>query len=163
MTVLSADDTLLCEDERRSGVLLDPAHPLNGIDFVEFRREPAIPPFTRFVLDVTFLKAAPAAAVADFQVIGGIRIVDLQVVDVETVATDPLMLRVIVDREGDFSPYVLVMDHPDVDTERNQADFSFKAACPSEFDCRVRPIARRRSARSRRSTISPRTIRVSAA
>jgi hypothetical protein len=137
--MLSANDTLLCEDDRRSGVLLDPAHPLNGIDFVEFRREPAIPPFTRFVLDVTFLKAAPAATVANFQVIGGIRIVDLKVVDVETVATDPLLLRVIVDREGDFSPYVLVMDHPDVDTERNQADFSFKAACPSEFDCRVQP------------------------
>jgi hypothetical protein len=34
MTVLSADGTLLCEDERRAGVLRDPAHPLNGIDFV---------------------------------------------------------------------------------------------------------------------------------
>ena len=64
MTVLSADDTLQCEDERRSGVLLDPAHPLNGIDFVEFRREP----FNRFVLDVTFLKPAPAAADCQFHV-----------------------------------------------------------------------------------------------
>src|SRR5688572_20442868 len=100
MTVLSEDGTLQCGDERRSGVLLDPAHPLNGIDFVEFRREPA----DRFILDVTFLKAAPTAGVANFHVAGGIRIVDLKVVGVETVAADPLMLRVLIDREGDFSP-----------------------------------------------------------
>ena len=162
MTVLSADGTLQCEDERRSGVLLDPAHPLNGIDFVEFRREPA----NRFVLDVTFLKAPPCPlrSMADFTVTGGIRIVDLRVVGVETVATDPLMLRVLVDREGDFSPYVLEIDHPSMDLERNQAVFSFKAACPSEFDCRTCfPTARRPCARNRRSTISPRTIRASAA
>src|SRR5215204_2579727 len=128
MTVLSADGTLQCGDERRSGVLLDPAHPLNGIDFVEFRREPG----DRFILDVTFLKTAPAASIANFHVSGGIRIVDLKVVKVETVASDLLMLRVLVDREGDFAPYVLEIDHPTMDLERNQAVFSFKAACPSE-------------------------------
>jgi hypothetical protein len=135
MTVLSADGTLQCDDERRSGVLLNPAHPLNGIDFVEFRREPA----NRFILDVTFLKTAPVAGVADFSISGGIRIVDLRVTAVELVATDPLMLRVLVDREGDFSPYLLETTHPSIDTERNQAVFSFKAACPSEFDCRTVP------------------------
>lgn len=135
MTVLSEDGTLQCGDERRSGVLLDPAHPLNGIDFVEFRREPA----NRFVLDVTFLKTAPAAGIANFSVTGGIRIVDLRVVGVETVPANPLMLRVLVDREGDFSPYVLAIDHPSIDLERNEAVFSFKAACPSEFDCRTLP------------------------
>jgi hypothetical protein len=135
MTVLSEDGTLQCDDERRSGVLLDPAHPLNGIDFVEFRREPA----NRFVLDVTFLKTAPVAGIANFSVTGGIRIVDLRVVGVETVAANPLTLRVLVDREGDFSPYVLAIDHPSIDLERNEAVFSFKAACPSEFDCRTVP------------------------
>lgn len=132
MTVLSADGTLSCGDEHRSGVLLDPAHPLNGIDFVEFRREPV----NRFILDVTFLKAPPALSVSSFTVSGGIRIVDLKVTAVETVAGDPLRRRVLVDREGDFSPYVLEVAHPTMDLERNQAVFSFKAACPSEFDCR---------------------------
>ena len=135
MTVLSADGALQCEDDRRSAILLDPAHPLNGIDFVEYRREPG----NRFILDVTFLKPAPVAAMADFTVSGGIRIVDLSVVGLETVVTDPLMLRVLVDREGDFSAYVLTMNHPTMDLERNQAVFSFKAACPSEFDCRSEP------------------------
>lgn len=135
MTVLSADGTLQCTDERRSGVLLDPAHPLNGIDFVEFRREPP----NRFILDVTFLKAPPVLAIANFAVSGGIRIVDIVVTAVETVAGDPLRLRVLVDREGDFSPYMLSVEHPAMDLERNQAVFSFKAACPSEFDCRTTP------------------------
>jgi hypothetical protein len=133
VTVQSADGTLQCFDERRSGVLRKAAHPLNGIDFVEFRREAG----NRFILDVTFLKTAPAIAIADCFVSGGIRIVDLRVTDVETVAADPLMRRVLVDREGDFSTYVLEIRHTALDEERNQASFSFKAACPSEFDCRV--------------------------
>jgi len=133
MTILSADGTLQCGDERRSGILLDPAHPLNGIDFVEFRREPA----PRFILDVTFLKAPPVLGVENFAVTGGIRIVDIVVTAVETVTGEPLKLRVLVDREGDFSPYMLSVDHPAMDLERNQAVFSFKAACPSEFDCRT--------------------------
>ena len=37
---LSRDGLIWCEDERRSGVLREPAHPLNGIDFVEYRRAP---------------------------------------------------------------------------------------------------------------------------
>lgn len=132
MAVLSADGTLQCADERRSGILLEPAHPLNGIDFVEFQREPA----NRFILDVTFLKAPPVLGVGNFAVNGGIRIVDIVVTAVEAVVGEPLKLRVLVDREGDFSPYVLSVDHPAMDLERNQAVFSFKAACPSEFDCR---------------------------
>lgn len=132
MTVLSVDDTLQCDDDRRSGVLRNPAHPLNGIDFVEFRREP----LNRFILDVTFLKPAPTATIANFAVLGGVRIVDLKVTSVETVAANPLMLRVLVDREGDFSLYVLQMTHPQIDEERSQAVVNFKATCPSEFDCR---------------------------
>lgn len=138
MTVLSADGLVRCDDERRSGVLRDPSHLLNGIDFVEFRREP----LDRFILDVTFLKTAPApptVAVANFKIIGGVRIVDLRVIGVETVPGEPLMLRVLMDREGDFSPYVLDMDHPSIDVERSQATFSFKAGCPSELDCRTTP------------------------
>ena len=88
MTVLSAQGTLQCDDDRRSGVLRNPAHPLNGIDFVEFRREPP----NRFVLDVTFLKPAPAATIANFAVLGGVRIVDLKVAAVETVAANPLSI-----------------------------------------------------------------------
>ncbi|MGO4836763.1 hypothetical protein AB4144_31405, partial [Rhizobiaceae sp. 2RAB30] len=110
MAVLSSDGLVLCEDERRSGVLRNPAHPLNGIDFIEYRRDLLAPPQRRHVLDVAFLKPAPippAVTAANFTVHGGVRIVDLRVLDVEPDAGDPLVLRVFVDREGDFSAYVL--------------------------------------------------------
>lgn len=138
MAVLSADGLVKCEDDRRSGVLRNPSHPLNGIDFVEFQREPP----DRFVLEVTFLKTAPsppAVGISNFKIIGGVRIVDLRVTGVEPVPGKPLMLRVLTDREGDFSPYVLDMVYPSIDVERSQATFSFKAGCPSELDCQAAP------------------------
>jgi hypothetical protein len=135
MTVLSADGLVKCADERRSGVLLDLSHPLNGIDFVEYRRESS----TRFILDVTFIKPPPSGVKADnFKIIGGIRIVDLKVTSIEP-GSNASMLRVLTDREGDFSPYVLDIDHASIDVERSQATFSFKAGCPSELDCRTLP------------------------
>ena len=133
MTGLSADGMILCEDEKRSGVLRNPLHPLNGVDFVEFRRVPGHP-----TLDVTFLKpppVPPAIGPINFALIGGVRIVDLKVVDVKISATDPLMLEVEVDREGDFSTYILDVAHILIDEELGQIAFSFKAGCPSEFDC----------------------------
>ena len=67
--------------------------------------------------------------------VGGVRIVDLKVINVKISATDPLMLEVEVDREGDFSTYILDVDHTSIDEELGQVAFSFKAGCPSEFDC----------------------------
>src|SRR5688572_17255769 len=105
---LSRDGLIWCEDERRSGVLRQPGHPLNGIDFVEYRRDPITPPGA---LEVTFLKAPPPLVPTDFEVIGGIRVVDVRVTAVSSVAGEPLMRRVAVDREGDFSTYVLRVAH----------------------------------------------------
>lgn len=137
MSVLSSDGLVLCEDERRAGVLLNPAHPLNGVDFVEYRRDPLAVPARRHVVEVTFLKPPPATlTAANFTIIGGVRIVDLRVLAIETVLGAPLQLRVFVDREGDFSAYVIDIDHADMDVERSQAQFGFKASCPSELDCK---------------------------
>jgi hypothetical protein len=41
-----------------------------------------------------------------------------------------------VSEPGDFSNYTLHIAHPLLDTPYSQVDFSFKAACPSRFDCR---------------------------
>ena len=131
------DGTIRCDDDRRSAVLRAPAHPLNGIDFVEYRRAPSAPPDRRHVLEVTFLKPPPAVAAADFSVIGGVRIIGVGVIGLEVDITDPLRLFVYVDREGDFSCYVLRMAHAGIDARRAEARFSFKAGCPSPFDCRV--------------------------
>ena len=136
--VLARSGNLWCEDERRSGVLLDPAHPLNGLDYVEYRRVPLAPPGQQNVLDVVFLKAAPAAlAAGDFVILGGVRIVNIQVLDAQPDGGDPLRVNVFLDGEGDFSSYVLrVINRPEVDLERSEVRFGFKAGCPTEFDCK---------------------------
>jgi hypothetical protein len=131
------DGTIRCDDSRRSGILRAPSHPLNGIDFVEYRRDPSAPPDKRHVLAVTFLKSPPALAAADFSVIGGVRIVDIRVVGLDPDVTDPLRLLVCVDREGDFSYYALRLVHAGIDEQRSEARFSFKAGCPSPLDCRI--------------------------
>ena len=59
--VLSPGGEMWCQDDRRSAVLLDAAHPLNGLDFVEFRRDPSAPIGQRFRLEAHFLKAAPVS------------------------------------------------------------------------------------------------------
>lgn len=139
---LSRSGLIWCEDERRSGDLRAPSHPLNGLDFVEFALDPLAPENRRYRLEATFLKAPPAALIGDptaFAVVGGVRIVGIRVEAVEADAGNPLRLFVFVDQEGDFSTYVLRVKHPEIDPERSEARFGFRAGCPSEFDCRTLP------------------------
>lgn len=133
---LSRSGLIYCEDDRRSGVLVNPAHPLNGIDFVEFRRNILVPPAQRFRLEVTFLKTPPPLTAGDITVSGGIRVVDISVLDVVPGGA-PLTLHVFLSAEGDFSTYRLTISHPALDPERREVSFSFKASCPSELDCRI--------------------------
>ncbi|RXF74121.1 hypothetical protein [Hansschlegelia zhihuaiae] len=136
---ISTSGTIWCEDERRSGLIRAPASPVNGIDYVEYRRDMLAPPARRHALEVTFLKAPPAgldAAPEAFVVLGGARIVDVRTLSVEPDPGDPLTIRVFLDREGDFSIYALSVEPPWLDPERSQARFSFKAGCPSDLDCR---------------------------
>ena len=140
--VVSRNRMIGCEDERRSGILSDPAHPLNGIDFIEYHRNPLAPVGQRFRLEVTFLKdipAAPAITVDDIQLLGGIRIVGIRILSVQPDPGESNRLRVFLDQEGDFSSYVLRVDHAEIDLERSEARFGFKTGCPTEFDCRVEP------------------------
>jgi hypothetical protein len=134
--ILSRSGLVYCADERRSGILLDAGHPLNGVDFIEFRRNPLAPVDHRFRLEITFLKPPPALVAADLSVIGGVRVVDIQVLEMAASA-DPLRLFAFLSAEGDFSTYVLRITHLDLDPERSEVRFSFKAGCPSELDCRA--------------------------
>ena len=138
--MISREEPLWCDDEQRNAVLAAPSHPLNGVDFVEYRRDALAPPAQRHRIEVSFVKAPPAALVGNtgaFAVEGGVRIVGIEVLSVAA-TPDPNRLAVFVDREGDFSTYWLHVDHPQIDDERSESAFSFKAGCPSEFDCRPR-------------------------
>lgn len=138
--MISREEPLWCADDQRSAVLAAPAHPLNGIDFVEYRRNLLAPLAQRHRVEVTFLKPPPAALLATpaaFRIEGGVRVVGIAATGVAA-TPDPLRIVVFVDREGDFSVYWLRVDHPDIDSERAESAFSFKASCPTEFDCRPR-------------------------
>ena len=46
------------------------------------------------------------------------------------------VLRIEVASPGDFHPYTLTLGHPQIDPRLNGVSVSFKAACPSDIDCR---------------------------
>ena len=148
-----------CRDDKRRADIF--AHAvLNGIDFVEYERRPALP--HPDVLVVTFLKDLPdppnsdpdgaytlVANPARVKVYGGRRIVGIQVLDVQRVGP---RLEITVDQAGDFSDYWLALGWelqpdgsflhviPALDPQFSVALINFKAGCPVDFDCRTPKI-----------------------
>ena len=139
--VTSLMEPMQCGDERRNAALLDASHPLNGVDYVEYRRDTGVVPGDphEHRLEVTFLKPPdPTLVASSFQLVGGVRIVGVQVTEIEPATGNPLRLFLYVDRRGDFSTYYLHVDHPSIDDHRSDAAVDFRAGCPTEFDCRPR-------------------------
>ncbi len=142
--------TLICDDEARRGLIASSAT-LNGIDYVEIVTSP--PADNELVLLVYFIGKDPgnaaaqaslsnllntlAAAPQEFSILGGVRIQNIKIVSV-TLEADHLKLR--VNEYGDFSTYTLVITDPGIDPAYSQVDFSFKAGCPSHFDCRQKEV-----------------------
>jgi hypothetical protein len=129
-------------DERRaalleSAALQAPVGLLNGIDFVE------VDPLDHTILRVTFLKPLPAGAYgipADLRrvsIAGGTRVVGIRPLSasVESAA----VLRIDVDRSGDYSPYTLTLHAHDLDRVKRSTVFSFMASCPTDADCLPAP------------------------
>ena len=135
---ISRSGLIWCGDERRRADLRPAGHPLNGLDYVEYFEDELAPVGQQYRLEAAFLKPPPVDLVGDlgaFAVEGGVRVVDVRVIGVTSHSADPLRLNVLVDRCGDFSRYRLLVTHALIDEELSEAGFSFKAACPSEFDC----------------------------
>ena len=149
----------LCRDPQRRADIL--AHPiLNGIDFVEYEHRPlALQPH---VLVVTFLKDLPdpphsgpdgayglTTQIERIHIDGGTRIVNIRALGAQLVSS---RLEIEVDQAGDFSEYQFslgwtlqpdgtwIQAIPELDPRFSYATFSFKAECPSEFDCRQEKI-----------------------
>src|SRR5215210_2590763 len=128
---------LFCDDEARRAQVLE--HPtLNGIDYVEVSA--ASLNEQRFI-HVFFLKAPPPAGLfghpEPFRVEGGVRTRNIKVLQVTQVDNH---LVVEVDRAGDFSTCTLVIDSAELDPAYTEVEYSFKAGCPSRFDCRPRVV-----------------------
>jgi hypothetical protein len=135
-----------CRDNARRQLLLAQSV-LNGIDYVEFEMVGAIP-----TLHVHFLNPVPPGAwglVADptpIEIHGGARIVGVTVQS--AVISGPRVVDLVVDQQGDFSPYLLaigwvradagnwVYAFPDLDRLFSVAPVNFRPGCPVDFDCK---------------------------
>jgi hypothetical protein len=110
---------------------------VNGIDFLEVSPDEK-------ALTVTFIHALGLAGLTDANVVvdGGVRIAPIKVM---TVSAAGSVLTVTVNRAGDYSTYRLRLRHSgddeappaDFDPQLSFVDFSFKASCLNEFDCKV--------------------------
>lgn len=144
-----------CRDPQRRADIL--AHPsLNGIDFVEYEYRPSTP--RPHILVVTFLKDLPDGAydlttqIERIHIDGGTRIVNIKVLSAQLDEDEPNRLEIEVDQAGDFSEYQLSLGWtlgsdgtwtqaiPELDPRFSCTTFSFKAECPTEFDCRREQI-----------------------
>lgn len=142
-----------CDERRREALRGHPA--LNGIDFLEVL-DNAVLPFEQCqrTLFVHFINALTPGTLNEKNVLieGGERIRSVQVtkVTINTLGSPPLsppgnskVLIVEVDKPGDFSTYTLRLVRSadnrntpnDFDPILSAVDFSFKVACPSDFDC----------------------------
>lgn len=125
-----------CQSERRRHEVR--RQEINGLDYLEVSDD-------QLRLTIYFLGAAPEGLGTEhFAVTGGERIRDIAVVEVETCpqVDDDLdnCVVVTVDRPGDFSTYTIcLVDPPEpdrFDPRYRCLDFSFKAACPTDLDCK---------------------------
>jgi hypothetical protein len=125
---------LLCEDPTRRAILLaDPK--LNGIDAVEVPWDDQLHPRVYFVKD-----DLPDLRLEQWSIQGGARITDIAVTSQHAGIDGNGIpyLELTVDKAGDFSVYTLAVDAPGVlDPRFTSKPFSFKAGCPTDFDCEV--------------------------
>lgn len=140
--------SLICDDEARRAEVQKHVT-LNGIDYIEVVTAP--PADNQLVLEVYFIAKTTAGGQASLSAMlntlhgatdkvtihGGVRV---QHIKVTTVTRVDDHLEVRVSEPGDFSTYTLVIDSTALDPAYAQCDFSFKAGCPSRFDCKPRLV-----------------------
>jgi hypothetical protein len=131
---------LLChDDERRAALRL--RNGVYGVDFVEVRTEPLAD--NQRALELHFQDKANESLdqILDaldqrperFLLTGGVRVRNPRVISATRQAN---VIELRVGEPGDFSNYRLRVDHPQMDPVFAEVEFSFKAGCPSPFDCR---------------------------
>ena len=139
-----------CCDDRRLAVLAQQSV-YNGIRFLEVVDDPTEPMVDRQrTLLVHFVHPLVPGQLTppNVAITGGERITNIQVLEAYdqsllSPSGDPTVLVVVVSAAGDFSAYTLTLIDPAHPTQPpslfdpvlSSIDFSFKAACPSDFDC----------------------------
>ena len=138
------------EPLRRERVRTQQPATLNGIDYLE-----VVDPQQK-ILAVHFIHplpgetngvpAGPLLEEENFIIEGGVRITNVHVLQQNGLSVSGRIARVKVDQAGDFSTYTLRLiasavarqiPPPGFDPQLASVEFSFKAACPSDFDCKT--------------------------
>jgi len=104
----------------------------NGIDFVEIA-----PPRTlivHFLNDVKVEDPTLTATITGGDSIPTVPLAPITNADWTTVASLPVLTLTAL-ADGDFSNYTLTITAPALDLILDKSTFSFKATCPSDFDC----------------------------
>ena len=123
------------ELHRRQAVIEDGT--LNGIDFLE------IATLDQFKLKIGFFLPVNALTPAHFIIEGGVRVTGIVVT---AIAGQPgKTITLTVNKRGDFSNYKLRVVDPGnpsgtlagFDPQLSAVEFSFKVACPNDFDCKA--------------------------
>ena len=123
------------DNPRRIQLLRDMSPPtLNGIDYLEVTSN------DQRSLKLVFVHPVAGITRANCRIDGGVRIRGIQVL---TATASGNELNITVDQAGDFSWYDFVLFDPaapdfapdKIDPVLASVRFSFKAQCPSEFDC----------------------------
>jgi hypothetical protein len=134
---MSEDTGLYCQNSERRELILNDAY-YNGVDYIEVSSASLN---AQRLLHVHFLKTDHIDDLDGrpdlFEVKGGVRITGLKTLSASR-QNDHIV--VAVDQAGDFSPYTLSIDADWMDPRFNHVSFSFKAGCPSDFDCRTGQI-----------------------
>ncbi len=142
---MAAGLDLICGDEARRARVAE-SDSLHGIDYLEVATEPLAD--NQRLVRVYFVPKTRQAgwdslhqlldrlngATERVTIRDGVRVQHIKVTQVSR-AGDHLEVR--VDGWGDFSSYRLTITDAALDPAYAQCDFSFKAGCPSRFDCRT--------------------------
>jgi hypothetical protein len=133
---MSCIETLHCNDDARAALVKAAAR--NGIDTVEIVQKPDNDPLAQRVLAVFFFNGIPAnldnSHLEKFPISGGVRVPgeSIRITDAQNKGDH---LELTLDRYGDFSDYVLKINHDDLDPLYNCKPFNFKVDCSNLFDC----------------------------
>ncbi|MEZ5082198.1 MAG: hypothetical protein R2750_01905 [Bacteroidales bacterium] len=138
-----------CKNKNRREIVRNNSA-LNGIDYLE------VTSTDQKTLSVHFLHnlpgqtnpvppGEPVLAIENIAIEGGVRIKNI---NVESVSSADNILTVSVDKAGDFSYYTLRLINSSIDSvpptgydpQLSSVEFSFKAGCPNEFDCKDETI-----------------------
>jgi Baseplate J-like protein len=112
---------------------------VNGIDFIELKQVDATTLYVHFLNFVSMAGPTVNAAISGGDRIQGITLRAIKNADWMVDASGRPVLRLYASKPGDFSLYTITITGAPLDPMYQSATFSFKALCPTEFDCRTEP------------------------